>query len=105
MNSETNKRFSDLIESIRTHVIEIETREDRIDYIISQIDKRFQSKGLLDAVRDDNITSMFSFQRRYTVRPVIDALEVYRDTGIRHVLSSDCGLNEALTIIYNLIES
>lgn len=104
MNMELRQRLLAIIEDKKSEILEIDDLRQRIEFLIQLLDKKFQSKDLFSAIRDDNITSMFAFQDRITITPIIEALKGYIETGVKNIIIDSSDLNQVLMYIYEIVE-
>ena len=104
MNTELRQKILALIEDKKSEILEIDNQQQRTEFVIQILEKNFQAKNLLSAIRDDNITSMFAFQDRITITPIIDALKTYKETGVKNRIVGNSNLDLVLMFIYEIVE-
>ena len=105
MNIKLKQNILAVIEDKKSEILKIGNQQQRIVFVIKVLEKNFQTKDLHNAIRDKNITSMFAFQDRFTISPIIEALKTYRETGVKIRLVGDNDLDEVLMSIYDLIDN
>lgn len=104
MNTELRQKILALIEDKKSEILEIDNQQQRTEFVIQILEKNFQAKNLLSAIRDDNITSMFAFQDRITITPIIEALKTYKETGVKNRIVGNSNLDQVLMFIYEIVE-
>lgn len=104
MNIVLKQKILAVIEDKKSEILEIDNLQQRIEFVIQILEKNFQSKDYLSAIRDDNITSMFAFQDRITISPIIEALKTYQETGVKYRFVDDSNLDHVLMFIYEIVE-
>ena len=104
MNIVLKQKILAVIEDKKSEILEIDNLQQRIEFVIQILEKIFQSKDFLSAIRDDNINSMFAFQDRITISPIIEALKTYRETGVKNRIVGNSNLDQVLMSIYEIVE-
>ena len=104
MNTELRQKLLALIEDKKSEILEIDNQQQRTEFVIQIIEKNFQAKDLFSAIRDDNITSMFAYQDRITITPIIEALKIYKETGVKNRIVDNLNLDQVLMFIYEIVE-
>lgn len=104
MNTELRQKLLAVIEDKKSEILEIDNQQQRTEFVIQIIEKNFQAKDLFNAIRDDNITSMFAYQDRITITPIIEALKIYKETGVKNRIVDNLNLDQVLMFIYEIVE-
>ena len=104
MNTELRQKILTVIEDKKSDILEIDNQQQRTEFVIQIIEKDFQAKDLFSAIRDANITSMFAFQDRITITPIIEALKIYKETGVKNRIVDNSNLDQVLMFIYEIVE-
>lgn len=104
MNTELRQKLLAVIEDKKSEILEIDNQQQRIEFVIQILEKNFQAKDLFSAIRDDNITSMFAFQDKFTIAPIIEALKADIETGVKNKIVGDSHLDQVLMFIYEIVE-
>lgn len=104
MNTELRQKLLAVIEDKKSEILEIDNQQQRTEFVIQIIEKNFQAKDLFSAIRDDNITSMFAYQDRITITPIIEALKIYKETGVKNRIVDNLNLDQVLMFIYEIVE-
>ncbi len=104
MNTELRQKILTVIEDKKSVILEIDNQKQRTEFVIQIIEKNFQAKDLFSAIRDDNITSMFAFQDKITITPIIEALKIYKETGVKNRIVDNSNLDQVLMFIYEIVE-
>ena len=104
MNTELRQKLLAVIEDKKSEILEIDNQQQRTEFVIQIIEKNFQAKDLFNAIRDDNITSMFAYQDRITITPIIEALKIYKGTGVKNRIVDNLNLDQVLMFIYEIVE-
>ncbi len=104
MNMELKQRLLAVIEDKKSEIVEIDNLQQRIEFVIRILEKNFPAKDLFNAIRDDNITSMFAFQDRFTIIPIIEALRAYIETGVKYRIADCPNTDQVLMFIYEIVE-
>lgn len=104
MNIELKQKILAVIEDKKSEIVEIDNLQQRIEFVIQILEKNFPAKDLFNAIRDDNITSMFAFQDRFTIIPIIETLRAYIETGVKYRIADNPNIDQVLMFVYEIVD-